>query len=143
MIGRLFGAAIFVIAAIYLNAALPYEVSFGDPLGPRAFPLMLAVPALLGSASLVAFPGTAQDFASGSRLLVQAGAVLCLFAFVFLLPRLGFLVATAGMVAALAMLMQTRPAAAIALGGVAAPALWLLFDRALDLPLPLLGNWIG
>jgi putative tricarboxylic transport membrane protein len=143
MIARMFGAAIFVIAALYLKSALSYEASFGDPLGPRAFPLMLAVPALLGSASLVVFPGACEAFAQQDRLLVQLGAVACLFAFVFLLERAGFLVSTAGMVIVLALLMQARPLAACAIGLVASPALWLLFDKVLDLPLPLLGDWIG
>lgn len=143
MIGRIFGAAIFVIAAIYLNSALTYEASFGDPLGPRAFPLMLAIPALLGSASLVVFPGTTEAFAERDRQLIQLGAVVCLFAFVFLLERLGFLISTAGMVIVLALLMQARPLAACVIGTIASPALWLLFDQLLDLPLPAIGDWIG
>lgn len=143
MIGRIFGAAIFVIAALYLNASLTYEASFGDPLGPRAFPLILAIPALVGSASLVAFPGTSEVFAQRERLIVQLGAVICLFAFVFLLERLGFLLSTAGMVTVLALLMQARPLAACVLGVTVSPALWLLFDGILDLPLPALGKWIG
>ncbi|MEO3413147.1 tripartite tricarboxylate transporter TctB family protein [Roseovarius sp. CAU 1744] len=143
MIGRIFGVAVFVIAALYLKSALAYEASFGDPLGPRAFPLMLAIPALLGSASLVVYPGTSEAFAAKDRMWVQSGAVICLFAFVFLLERLGFLISTAGMVILLALLMQARPFAACATGVVASPALWLLFDKVLDLPLPMVGDWIG
>ncbi|WP_417210345.1 tripartite tricarboxylate transporter TctB family protein [Antarctobacter sp.] len=143
MIGRIFGAAIFVIAALYLNSALTYEASFGGPLGPKAFPLMLAIPALFGSASLVVFPGTSEVFAERDRRMSQLGAVVCLFAFVFLLERLGFLISTAGMVIALALLMQARPVAACIIGAIASPALWLLFDQLLDLPLPALGEWIG
>jgi putative tricarboxylic transport membrane protein len=143
VIGRIFGAAIFVIAALYLNSAFTYEVAFGDPLGPRAFPLMLAIPALLGGASMIVFPGSAEAFAVKDRMLVQLGAIISLSAFVFLLERIGFLLSTAGMVICLALLMQARPRSACLIGMIASPALWLLFDRFLDLPLPLLGEWIG
>ncbi|WP_436644497.1 tripartite tricarboxylate transporter TctB family protein [Microbaculum sp. FT89] len=143
MMARVFGVAVFVIAALYLNSALSYEAAFGDPLGPRAFPLMLAIPALLGSASLVVLPGASEAFAAKDRMLVQLGAVICLFAFVFLLERVGFLISTAGMTIVLALLMQARLLAACIIGMIASPALWLLFDRFLDLPLPMLGDWIG
>lgn len=142
MICRVFGAAIFVIAALYTRAAFGYEVGFGDPLGPKVFPLMLAIPTMLIGLSLVIWPGVQFSWASPERLLVQLATVVVLFGFVFGLERLGFVPMTAAMIVALALLMQARPLQAVLTGTIAAPALWALFDLVLDLPLPFLGTWI-
>lgn len=142
MIGRLTGAAIFIIAALYTHAATGYEAGFGDPLGPKVFPLLLSIPTMMIGLSLVIWPGAVQPWAEPRRLLIQAAAAITLFGFAFFLEPIGYVPSTVAMIAILAMLMQARPSYALLAGLTSAPALWLLFDRFLDLPLPFFGTWI-
>ena len=53
-----------------------------------------------------------------------------------LLAPLGFVPATFLLAAVVALAFGARPMQAAAVGAVTAPALWLLLDRLLDLPLP-------
>ena len=53
---RILGVAIFVIAALYTRQAGTYAVTFGDVLGPTVFPIIVGVPMMILSASLVVFP---------------------------------------------------------------------------------------
>lgn len=142
MIGRLTGAAIFIIAAFYSYAATGYEAGFGDPLGPKAFPLLLSIPTMVIGLSLVVWPGSMEPWGEPRRLLIQAAAVATLFGFVIFLEPIGYVPSTVAMISILAMLMQARPAYALLAGLISAPALWLLFDRFLDLPLPFFGTWM-
>ncbi len=57
-------------------------------------------------------------------------------AYALLLEPSGFLAATAGFAACVALLFGARALAAVAVGGVTSVSLWLLFDKLLDLPLP-------
>jgi putative tricarboxylic transport membrane protein len=136
---RLAGLALLLVSAGYLWAAGGYQASFGDPLGPAAFPRMIAVPAVLLSVLLIVWPGREADWAGGLRLLRQAAALGLLVGYALLLEPLGFVPATFLAIAGLAMLMAAGPVKAIAAGAVLAPGLYLIFDRLMGLPLPLLG----
>lgn len=57
-------------------------------------------------------------------------------AFALLLETLGFILATAGLALGVALLFGARPWLALVTGVVTSVALWALFDKLLDLPLP-------
>ena len=59
-----------------------------------------------------------------------------MLAYAPLLVPLGFLPATALLAAVIALAFGARVVQAAVVGAVTAPALWLLLDKLLDLPLP-------
>ena len=83
---------LFVIAAVYLYSvwSIP-DTSFNDPIGPRAFPQMLAIAAL--ALSLIMFlqpePSDARAMSGGAAIGI-ATSVAATIGFVVLLPVIGF-----------------------------------------------------
>ena len=143
MSDRIAGIAIAAIALFYVIAAGSYGTSFGDPLGPSVFPRMVGIPALLLALSLVIRPGPAPDWARGGRLLRQAAALGVLIGYALLLEPLGFPLASFLAIALLGTLMGAPVRKGALAGLVAAPLLFLLFDRLLGLPLPMIGTLFG
>lgn len=140
---RLAGAAILVIAALYVWLARGYTASFGDVLGPSVFPTMVGIAAIALSASLVLFPGGAVSWPSGSRMVRQACALAALIGYAVLLKPLGFPLATALLIIAVTLVLEGPPLTAVIIGVVGALSLWALFDQILGLPLAFLGRWFG
>lgn len=140
---RLVAAAVFVVAAAYTLTGRGYEASFGDVLGPSVFPMLVGVPAMVLSGSIALFPGGATSWPERHRVLRQVAAVVILVAYAFLLQPLGFPIATGLLIGSVAWLMGGPVAKSILLGALAAPGLYVLFDRVLGLPLDLLGRWFG
>jgi putative tricarboxylic transport membrane protein len=56
--------------------------------------------------------------------------------YALLLETLGFILATSGLALGVALLFGARPWLALLTGFVTSVALWALFDKLLDLPLP-------
>lgn len=138
MSDRIAGALLLVISLWYVATASSYGTSYGDPLGPSAFPRIVGVPAILFSLSLLVWPDPDPAWERGRPLLRQAAAVATLIGYALLLERLGFVLATFLAVAALGLLMRAPPARAALSALVMSPVLFVIFDRLLGLPLPLL-----
>jgi hypothetical protein len=137
---RIVALALFLICAVYLNAAR--EFSFGSWSGPKAgfMPIIVGtLGVLLAAANVVrvfrAGPAGPVDFGRSPARALAFLAVLMLYA--GLLGMLGFLPAT--FLATLALLKVgelrglVRP---IAIAACFAGGVWLLFGRILQLPLP-------
>lgn len=140
---RVVGAAVFLVAAAYTWTARSYTAPFGDVLGPAMFPTLVGVTAMLLSGLIALFPGGGTSWPERHRVLRQVAATLVLVAYAFVLQPLGFPLATALLIAAVAWLMGGPALGSALLGALAAPALWFLFDRVLGLPLDFLGSWFG
>jgi putative tricarboxylic transport membrane protein len=138
---RLAGVAIFVIAALYTWYGREYTASFGDVLGPSVFLLIVGIPAMILSASLVVFPTGAVNWPGPSHMLRQAAVLAILLAYALLLRDLGFPLATFGLILGIGILLGGAPLRALILAALLAPALWALFDQVLGLPLAVLGRW--
>ena len=143
MSDRIAGVVLTALALGYVLLAGNYEAGFGDPLGPSMLPRIVGVPAMLLAATLIVWPGHGAEWAKGRRLLLQFAAVATLIAYALLLERVGFLAATVALLCVMALYMGARPGPALALGVVGSPLLYALFDKALDLPLPLLGTFFA
>ena len=141
MSNRLVAAVIFLVAAAYFYTARDYTATFGDVLGPSAFPKLIAVPTMILSGLIVAFPGGGVSWPEKHRMLRQVAALLVLLGYALLLKPLGFPLATGLLIALMAWLMGGPPVSSILLGVLSAPALYILFDRVLGLPLDMLGSW--
>lgn len=140
---RLAGVAIFLVAALYAWTAQDYTASFGDVLGPSVFPIMVGIPAMALALSLVVFPGGSVSWPSPARLLRQAMALGALIAYALLLEPLGFPLATAAVIAAVAMVLDGPPLKSTLIGIAGSLSLWVLFDQLLGLPIDFLGTLFG
>lgn len=137
------GVVIFVIAALYTRQAGTYDITFGDVLGPTVFPVIVGIPMMILSASLVVFPTGQVDWPAPQRMWRQAAALAVLVGYTLLLESLGFPLATFALIALIGIILGGAPWRAALLGAISAPALWALFDRVLGLPLDFLGTLFG
>lgn len=136
MSDRLVGALFAALAVWYGFAAQSYTMAFTDPLGPSAFPLVLAVPFGLLAVYLLARPDPNPDWARGRPLAKQVAAIALLICYSQALSLLGFVLSTAILGTLLSMLLGARPWAAAGNGAVLGVGFFFLFDRAFQLPLP-------
>lgn len=143
MSDRLAGFAFFLLATGYVWLSAGYTTSFGDPLGPAIFPRIIGFPAILLSLSLVIWPRHNATWAGPAGLLRQAIAIAILLAYALLLEPVGFVPMTFIAVFGLALLMGAPTLRGLLVAALAAPGLYLLFDRLMGLPLPLLGTWFS
>ena len=137
---RILGVAIFVIAALYTRQAGTYAVTFGDVLGPTVFPIIVGVPMMILSASLVVFPTGQVDWPAPQRMGRQAAALAVLVGYTMTLEPLGFPLATFALISLIGIILGGTPWKAVLLGALMAPFLWALFDQVLGLPLDFLGE---
>ena len=134
------GVAIFLIAALYTQQAGTYAVTFGDVLGPTVFPIIVGVPMMILSASLVVFPTGQVEWPAPQRMGRQAAALAVLAGYTLALEPLGFPLATFALIALIGIILGGAPWRAALLGAIMAPGLWALFDQVLGLPLDFLGS---
>ncbi|PWK61492.1 tripartite tricarboxylate transporter TctB family protein [Roseicyclus mahoneyensis] len=140
---RLFGAAVFAIAALYTLQSQQYLITFGDVLGPSVFPVIVGIPMMILSASLVVFPTGDVAWPGRDRLWRQAAALAAFVGYTLVMEEVGFPIATAALIALIGFIMGGSPWRALALGAVFGPGLWALFDQVLGLPLDFLGTLFG
>ncbi|MDT8345094.1 MAG: tripartite tricarboxylate transporter TctB family protein [Thermohalobaculum sp.] len=136
MSDRIFGGIGLALAAFFIWGATQIELSFiSDPVGPRTFPIIIA--ALLGLASLVILlrPDAEPDWPKAGRLLEIAGAVAVMVAYALLLPKVGFLIATAAASGILTWRLGTRPLQAVVAGVLTSLGIYTVFHLILGLSL--------
>ncbi len=137
MSDRLLGAVCVVLAAGMAWAGKDYAAPISyEPVGPRAFPLLLSGLLAAGGAWLVLRPGphaSGLGLASMKTLGQAAAAVL---AYALLFETLGFTVATALMAVPVGMAFGGRWTQALAGGVGLGLMLYLMFDKLLDVVLP-------
>lgn len=137
MSDRILGAVCLLLAVGWIAGALAIETGLMvDPIGPRAFPAIVAT--VLATASLVPLlrPDPEPDWPRPARLFEIALAVLVMGLYTLALEPLGFPIATALAVFVLAWRLGGTPAASAATGLGVALGLYLLFRWALGLSLP-------
>lgn len=143
MTDRIVGLVLLAAAIWYGLTAGTYEASFGDPLGPAAFPVMLSVPVAVLSLFLLLRPDANPDWPRGAALMRQLAAICILVSYALLLERLGFLLITFVAVALLGRLLGSQWHKSAVSGAVVSLVLFLTFDRVLGLPLPALPEFMS
>ncbi|OEC33522.1 putative tricarboxylic transport membrane protein [Pseudomonas cuatrocienegasensis] len=135
---RLFAAIWLLFCACLAVIAWGFQAPFAyDPVGPRAYPLLLLALMAVGSAWLVFKPGEAVEMLS-RRALQRAGlCILTLLAYAVLFEPLGFILSTALATFVLGLLFTGRVLPCLVSGVLMGVLLYALFDYALDVPLPL------
>jgi putative tricarboxylic transport membrane protein len=135
---RWIALGLLALAGLYAWEARTFQAGFlVDPVGPRAFPLLLA--GLMGLAALLLGlrPGAGRPAWPARPTWMRAG-VLCagLVAYGYLLEPLGYVAATTAVMLGLATLFGGPPARAGLASLAVVVTLYLLFSALLGLYLP-------
>lgn len=138
---RIAGALLLLVSAGYGLEAWRLQADFlSDPLGPRAFPLLLAVSLGVFSFYLIVRPDPDPVWPPPRVLGGQLAMLVSFVVYSYALAPLGFLLATTLEMALLSRLFGAGWRTGL-LGGLGlALALYVIFVFGLGIPLPL-GRW--
>ncbi|MET1080808.1 MAG: tripartite tricarboxylate transporter TctB family protein [Pseudomonas sp.] len=136
---RLFSAAWVLLCVALAILAWTFKAPFEyDPVGPRAYPLLLLALMGAGALWLLCKPSDeatpAIDWPLARKVMLGIAALL---AYALLFEPLGFVLSTALAGFGLGLLYNGRPLASAASGIAMGVLLYGLFDYLLDVPLPL------
>ncbi|MET3454342.1 tripartite tricarboxylate transporter TctB family protein [Pseudomonas kilonensis] len=142
-IQRIFAAALLLVCIGLALMAWPYQAAFSyEPVGPRAFPLLIL--GLMGLALLyMLFRPTPivhsdDDPQLDRETLQKIGiCVVLLLVFAGTFEPLGFIVASILIGVPMARLYGGRWVPSVVIISLMAIGLYLLFDKLMDVPLPL------
>ncbi|MBX8494504.1 tripartite tricarboxylate transporter TctB family protein [Pseudomonas cichorii] len=140
---RIFAAALLLVCAGLTLMAWPYQAPFSyEPVGPRAFPLLML--GLMGLALLyLLFRPTpivhSEDEPPLDReTLIKIGiCIALLLVFAGLFEPLGFILSSILIGVPMARLYGGRWVPSIVVVTLMSVGLYLLFDKTMDVPLPL------
>lgn len=134
---RVAALCLFGLAIAYGVSASRIEYAFSsDPIGPRAFPIVLAATLALLSVIYLLRPGEGGPWPRGGLLMRSVAMVALLILSALLLEPLGFGLAMFALTGGVAWLFGASLRAAL-IGGVAQAALWFfVFGYLLDVYLP-------
>ncbi len=133
---RIFGLVMLFLALAYMASATQIQTSFlADPVGPRAFPLLVGGVAALSSLVLILRPDPDPDWPVARTFASLALAVVVLVGYAYALKPLGFVIPTAIAAGILSYQISPRPVAATLAGVGLSLGLFVLFKFALGLSL--------
>lgn len=136
MSDRIFGIFGLLLAAFYVwRGTLIQESFIQDPVGPKAFPLIIAGLLALSSVVFVLKPDPAPDWPAFGRLFEIGVSVAALVAYALALPEAGFVASTAVASAFLSWRLGAKPLNAIAAGIIIAVGIYVIFHLVLGLSL--------
>jgi putative tricarboxylic transport membrane protein len=137
MSDRILGAVCVVVAACMAWAAQDYVPAFSyEPVGPRAFPRLLAALMAIGGAWLVLKPSLVGNPLQGTPVKLIALSAATVFVYALLFQFLGFTLATAVMAVPVGISFGGNWKQSL-LGGIGLGlGFYLLFDKLLDVVLP-------
>ncbi|MGS5087859.1 tripartite tricarboxylate transporter TctB family protein [Hydrogenophaga sp. A37] len=137
MSDRLLGAVCVVASAAMAWAAQDYAAAISyEPVGPRAFPLLLAGGLGLSGLWLVLRPTAGAEAFRGVPWKPTALCAAAVLTYALLFQWLGFALATALMAVPVGMAFGGSWKQSLAGGATLGLVLFLLFDKLLDVVLP-------
>lgn len=139
---RVLGLALIGLAALAAFNASQFEVLFSyEPVGPKAFPILLA--AILASLSLVLVfrPGENGEWPDKHVALRLLAVLAVLLVYAMLFTRMGFMMTTFVMVLLLARLFEAPWKKALIAGVCLSVGSYYLFTKGLGISLPT-GLWL-
>lgn len=137
MSDRILGAVCVAAAAGMAWTAQGYAAAISyEPVGPRAFPLLLAGLLALTGLWLVIKPAPVGEGLKLAQVKLIGIGALALVIYALLFETLGFPVATAAMAVPVGMAFGGSWKQSLAGGAALGVALFLLFDKLLDVVLP-------
>ena len=136
MSDRVFGVVGLLLAAFYIWQATLTQVSFiSDPVGPKAFPIIIGGVLALASAVVILRPDPEPQWPAFNRIFEIAMATAVMVAYAMLLPRLGFIIATVFATAYLSWRLGTTPFKAMIAGVATSLGIYAVFHLILGLSL--------
>ena len=133
---RVFGLVVAVIALAYIASAFQIQTSFlSDPVGPKAFPIMIGAIGALSAMFLVFRPDPEPQWPAARTFGALAIAEIVLVLYAYSLRPLGFLMPTAIAAAILSYQISPRPKYAVMVGIGLSAGLFVIFRFALGLGL--------
>ncbi len=137
MSDRILGAVCVAASAAMAWAAQDYAAAISyEPVGPRAFPLLLASGLGLCGLWLVLRPSAGAEAFHGVPWKPTALCAAAVLVYALLFQWLGFTLATALMAVPVGMAFGGTWKQALTGGGALGLLLYLLFDKVLDVVLP-------
>jgi len=134
---RLLGLAAIAMAAAMTVAAWGYAAPVEyEPVGPRAFPLLLAALLAMAGAWLAIKPGRHVDLLRGAQSGVIAFCAASIVVYGIVFQLLGFVVATALMALPVGRIFGGTWKQCLLTGVGMGLVLYVLFDKLLDVVLP-------
>ncbi|SON55106.1 Tripartite tricarboxylate transporter TctB family protein [Hartmannibacter diazotrophicus] len=136
MSDRMLGAVCVLLAAFFIWQATLIETGFiVDPLGPKAFPIIIGT--VLGISGLYPLlrPDPEPEWPSRGGILEIGFATLVMIAFAVALPNYGFVASAAVASGLLSWRLGSSPLAAVVTGIGIAVGVYLIFHFALGINL--------
>jgi len=133
---RLFGLVALFVALAYTASATQIQTSFlADPVGPKAFPMLIGTVAAISALFMIVKPDPSPAWPAWRTWLSLAIAVIVLIAYANALKPLGFLLPTALAAGILSYQISPRIVPAAIAGLCLSAGLFLVFRYALGLGL--------
>ena len=133
---RIFGLVVLMLALAYIASVTQIQTSFlADPVGPKAFPILIGAVAALSSLVLMLRPDPDPDWPVLRTFGALLVAVVVLIGYAYALKPMGFILPTAVTAAILSYQISPRPLPAILSGAGLSVGLFILFKFALGLGL--------
>jgi len=133
---RIFGLVVLMVALAYIASATQIQTSFlADPVGPKAFPILVGALAAICALVLIFRPDPDPDWPAARTFGSLAIAVIVLVVYAYALKPLGFILPTAFAAAILSYQISPRAGPAALSGVGLSVGLFILFKFALGLGL--------
>ncbi|MEM8916258.1 MAG: tripartite tricarboxylate transporter TctB family protein [Pseudomonadota bacterium] len=136
MSDRILGVVLAVVALAFIASATQIQLGFlSDPLGPKAFPILVGSVAFICAVTMIIQPDEEPKWPGLFILFKLAFAVAILFGYAYSLKPLGFLIPTALAAGLLSYQIASRPIASVVTGIGLSLGLFAIFKFALGLGL--------
>ena len=136
MSDRVLGVACILLAGFFIWQATLIETGFiVDPMGPKAFPIVIGITLAIAAIYPIVKPDPRPDWPAAGRVLEIVFAVAIMIAYAMALPRFGFVLSTAVAAGLLSWRLGSRPPAAAVAGIAIAAGIYLIFHLVLGLTL--------
>ena len=143
LLQRIFASVLLLVCVGLALMAWPYQAAFSyEPVGPRAFPLLMLGLTGLGLIYMIVRPTPVVHSEEDPQLdrdtlLKIAVCVVLLLIFAGTFEPLGFILSSILIGIPMARLYGGRWVPSVVIISVMSVGLYLLFDKAMDVPLPL------
>ena len=133
---RIFGLVMAVLALAYIASAFQIQTSFlSDPVGPKAFPVIIGSIGALSAMFMVFRPDPEPVWPAARTFGALAVSIIVLVLYAYSLRPLGFILPTAIAAGILSFQISPRPRYAVITGICLSVGLFLIFRFALGLGL--------
>ncbi|WP_395540949.1 tripartite tricarboxylate transporter TctB family protein [Neotabrizicola sp. sgz301269] len=133
---RIFGLVVVLSALAYFAGA--WQIQAGmmmDPLGQRAFPMLIAADGLICGIGILLRPDAEPEWPGARAWFAMGIALLALVAYAYSIVPLGFLIPTAIASAAIGYLIEPKAMQSVMMGIGLSVVLYVIFKYGLGLGL--------